>query len=68
MVGTRIETHLLKCVREFYETAVAKCLSKFLFSDPTIKELAFLGPCICDKSSFTGLVGLTTRFKSFTAD
>ena len=57
-----------KSVRSFYVTSVSKILTKFPFSDNTIKELAFLDPRNRELSSSTGVVQLVTRFTSFTVD
>lgn len=42
VVGTFVERRFFSCVREFSETSVSKMLEKFLFTDNTPKELAFL--------------------------
>ena len=68
IVGTRVEKRFFSHVCEFYETAVSKILAKFPFTDPNIKELAFLDPRNRDQCSSTGLIRLATRFTTFDSD
>ena len=68
IVGTRKEARFFKSVRTFYETAVSKILAKFPFADGTLKDLAFLDPRNCEKTTTSGLLTLANRFTEFTAD
>ena len=68
VVGTSIESKFFKSVSSFYVASVSKILTKFPFSDNTIKELAFPDPRNSELSSSTGVVQLATKFTSFTVD
>ena len=68
LLELQLNISFFKTVRSFYVTSVSKILTKFPFSDNTIKELAFLDPRNHELSSSTGVVQLATRFTPFTFD
>ena len=60
LLELQLNISFFKTVRSFYVTSVSKILTKFPFSDNTIKELAFLDPRNHELSSSTGVVQLAT--------